>query len=202
MQPDECFGPGASVLCTDHDILYFVHKKRHHAGPARAKTVTGRPDRLGPPAKGSPCNPLSAGCVSGLPIFLPSLSTLVAVTTFSGPSGPSGPFIHINLYERVFCFYVESWSRRSTTVRTFAGFPLTDWEAGVWTFGLRRSGPWTFEASKGPGLRAYSARSPIPYQVIVPLLSLSKPRSPICPPNLRWEIAFSPASAHQSLYAL
>ena len=104
MQPDECFGPGASVLCTDHDILYFVHKKRHHAGPARAKTVTGRPDRLGLPAKGSPCNPLSAGCVSGLPIFLPSLSTLVAVTTFSGPSGPSGPFIHINLYERVFLF--------------------------------------------------------------------------------------------------
>src|SRR5215218_10883894 len=55
MQPDECFGPGASVLCMAlprNTIL--VHKKLSAPGPGRAQTVTGRPDRPRTPARRCP----------------------------------------------------------------------------------------------------------------------------------------------------
>src|SRR5215204_3000093 len=56
MQPDECFGSGASVLCMAlprNTIL--VHKKLSAPGPGRAQTVTGRPDRPRTPARECPC---------------------------------------------------------------------------------------------------------------------------------------------------
>src|SRR5215208_1296284 len=55
MQPDECFGSGASVLCMAlprNTIL--VHKKLSAPGTGRAQTVTGRPDRPRTPARECP----------------------------------------------------------------------------------------------------------------------------------------------------